>query len=163
MRAFFRALWFFSLFLLASTIPLRAQDMPVRVEAVRLLERATAVSSPSHILSVHKQETTFRSYALDGSTKDGIFNVIYTPDSERYETIFGDYHAISLHFPDRIVQNGYTPPPLETLEVFKLTPILIGRFDASDTIQSITRATLFGRPAKCIQFETVNGRTHQSN
>lgn len=33
----------------------------------------------------------------------------------------------------------------------------------SDTIHFITPATLFGRRAKCIQFETVNGRTHQSN
>lgn len=44
-----------------------------------------------------------------------------------------------------------------------MIPLLIGRFDKSDTIQSITAATLFGRAAKCIQFETVNGRTHQSN
>lgn len=44
-----------------------------------------------------------------------------------------------------------------------MTPVLIGEFDRSDTINSITLATLFGRSAKCIQFETVDGRTHQSN
>jgi hypothetical protein len=41
--------------------------------------------------------------------------------------------------------------------------LIIGRFDGSDTIHSIKPATLFGRRAKCIQFETVNGRTRQSN
>jgi Gram-negative bacterial TonB protein C-terminal len=47
--------------------------------------------------------------------------------------------------------------------MLKLIPLSIGRFDHSDTIQSITAATLSGRLAKCIHFETVNGRTHQSN
>lgn len=30
---------------------------------------------------------------------------------------FGKYHAISLHFPDRILQAEYQPPPPETLEL----------------------------------------------
>jgi Gram-negative bacterial TonB protein C-terminal len=163
MRPFFRALRFLFVFLLASSIHLRAQDMPRRVEAVQLLERANAVSRAAHVLPNHKQEVTFRAYGLDGTIQEGKFNGIYSGDSERYEITFGSYHAISLHFPDRIVQNDYQPPPPETLEVDSLTPLVIGRFDKSDTIHSITPATLFGRRAKCIQFETVNGRTHQSN
>jgi hypothetical protein len=130
---------------------------------VRLLEHSNAVSRSVHILPNRKLDVTFRAYALDGTTKDGMHSVIYTIDSERYETHFGDYNAISLHFPDKIVQNGYTPPPMETLEVDWLTPLVNGRFDASDTIDSITPATLFGRPAKCIHFETVKGRSRQSN
>jgi hypothetical protein len=163
MLAFFRALRFLPVFLLAGSIHLRAQDMPLRVEAVRLLERAHAVSRPAHIMPNHGQEVTFRAYRLDGTTQEGTFNVIHSGDIERYEIVLGNYHAISLHFPDKIVQNAYQPPPPETLEVDNLTPLLIGRFDKSDTIHSITPATLFGRRAKCIQFETVNGRTHQSN
>ena len=142
---------------------LYAQGMSVRVEAVRLLERANAVSRPAHIMPNYKQEVTFRAYGLDGTTQDGTSNGIYSGDSERFETVLGNYHAINLHFPDRIVQNDYQPPPPETLELDALTPLLIGRFDKSDTIHSITQATLFGRRAKCIRFETVNGRTHQSN
>jgi hypothetical protein len=163
MLLFFRALRFLPVFLLACSIHLRAQDMPVRVEAVRLLERANGVSSPAHLMPNHKQEVTFRAYGLDGTTQDGRFSGIYSRDSERYETVFGDYHCITLHFPDRIVQNAYQPPPPEALEVDKLIPLLVGRFDKSDTIHSITPAALFGRRAKCIQFATVNGRTHQSN
>jgi Gram-negative bacterial TonB protein C-terminal len=163
MRSFVCALRFSSAFLFVATIHLRAQDMPLRVEAVRLLEHANAVSRSTHILPNRKLDVTFRAFGLDGTHKDGIYSIIYAVDSERYETHFGDYHAISIHLPDKIVQNGYTPPPMETLEVSSLAPIDVGRFDLSDTINSITPATLFGRRAKCIQFETVTGRSHQSN
>jgi|HubBroStandDraft_4_1064222.scaffolds.fasta_scaffold20842_4 hypothetical protein len=159
----FRALRFLFLLLFACGIQLAAQDMPVRVEAIRLLERATSVSRPSHVIPNHKAEATFRAYALDGTTQDGTFTGIYGLDRERYEIVFGDYHAISLHLPDRILQNDYQPPPPETLEMKNLTPVLFARFDNSDTIHSITPATLFGRPAKCVRFDTVTGRTHQSN
>jgi hypothetical protein len=162
MFAFLRAVAVLPFILLASTIQLHAQDMPVRVEAVRLMERANDVSLAAHIMPNYKLEGTFRAYGLDGSIQNGTFNTVYSMDSERYEIAFGKYHAISLHFPDRIVQNGYEPPP-ETLELRGLTPLIIGRFDGSDTIHSIKPATLFGRRAKCIQFETVNGRTRQSN
>ncbi len=163
MPPFFRPHRLLPLFLLACTFHLCAQDMPLRVEAVRLLERAHAVSRPAHVMPNHKQEVTFRAYGLDGTTQDGTFDVIYSGDIERYEIVLGNYHAISLHYPDKIVQNSYQAPPPETLEVSNLTPLVIGRFDKSDTIHSITSATLFGRHAKCIQFETENGRTHQSN
>jgi hypothetical protein len=76
---------------------------------------------------------------------------------------FGKYHVISLHFPDRILQAEYQPPPPETLELGALIPLILGRFDTSDTIHSIKPATLFGRRARRIQFETVNGRARQSN
>ncbi|HEV7511449.1 MAG TPA: energy transducer TonB [Candidatus Acidoferrum sp.] len=163
MFAFLRAVAVLPVILLASTVQMHAQDMPVRVEAVRLMERANDVSLAAHLMPNYKLEGTFRAYGLDGSVQNGTFNTVYSVDSERYEIAFGKYHAISLHFPDRIVQNGYEPPPPETLELSGLTPLIIGRFDGSDTIHSIKPATLFGRRAKCIQFETVNGRTRQSN
>jgi len=159
---FSRAPQFLPVLLLASGFQVRAQDMPLRVEAERLLERANGVSRPGNVMSNRKYDISFRSYGLDGSVKEGSDHVVESGDIERYETVFGDFHAISIHYPDRIVQSDYQPPP-ETLEVDALTPILIGRFDKSDTIHSITPATLFGRRAKCIQFETVNGRTRQSN
>lgn len=163
MLPFFRAIRFLPISLFAASFGLRAQDMPLRVEAVQLLERANAVSRPARVMPNHKQEVTFRAYRLDGTTQDGTYDVIHSGDIERYEIVLGDYHAISLHFPDKIVQNAYQPPPPEAIEVNNLTPLLIGRFDKSDTIHSVTPATLLGRRAKCIQFETVNGRTHESN
>jgi hypothetical protein len=163
MLSFFRALRLFPICLLVCAFHTRAQDMPIRVEAIRLLERANAVSHPNHMMPNHRVDITFRAYSLDGSTKDGSANTIISGDIERYEQFFGAYHAIGIHYPDKIVQNGYQPPPAETSELDILTPIHIGQFDESDTIHSITPATLFGRSAKCIRFETVNGRTHQSN
>ena len=163
MPPFFLTLHLLSVFLLASSFHLRAQDMPVRVEAIRLVERANSVSHPNHLMPNHRLDVTFRAYGLDGTTQDGTSNTIISGDIERYDIVLGNYHAISIHFPDKIVQNEYQPPPPETLELDTLTPLLVGRFDESDTIHSITPATLFGRPAKCIHFETVNGRTHQSN
>ena len=163
MRLFFRLLGFFSVFLIASTVQLNAQDMPIRVEAIRLLERGNAVSRSTRILPNRKLDVTFRAYSPDGTAKDGTYSVIYAVDSERYETHFGDYNSISIHLPDRIVQSEYIPPPIESLDVYHLAPVVNGRFDESDIINSITPATLFGRHAKCIQFETVFGRTHQSN
>src|SRR5579864_6829370 len=134
-----------------------AQDMTVRVEAVRLLERANAVSHPAHIMPDYQHDITFRAYGVDGTTKDGRFIGTYSGDIERYEWFFGDYHAVSIHYPDKIVQNrDYQPAPRETMEMDKLTPLLIGNFDKSDIIHSITPASLFGRPARCTQFETVN-------
>src|ERR1700693_1433602 len=143
MFAFLRVVPVLAVILLASTIQLCAQDMPVRVEAVRLMERANAVSRSARIMPNYKLEGTFRAYGLDGTVQNGTFNTIYSVDSERYEMVFGNYHAIGLHFPDRIVQNGYEPPPPETLELDGLTPLIIGRFDGSDTIHSIKPATLF--------------------
>ena len=158
-----KSLLLFPIIFLAPLIPSHAQDMPLRVEAVRLLERANAVSRPSHMMPNFKQDVTFRAYRLDGSTQTGASSTIFSADSERYDTTFGNYHAISLHFPDRIVQNDYQPPPPEVLEHDALTPLTIGVFDTSDTIHSIKPATLFGRAARCIQFETVNGKSRQSN
>jgi hypothetical protein len=163
MPPLFRALCLFSVLLFASASQLPAQDMALRVEAVRLLERSNAVSRSTRILPNRKLDVTFRAYTPDGVAKDGTYSVIYAIDSERYETHFGDYSAISIHLPDKIVQSEFVPPPIEALEVHWLTPLVNGRFDEFDTINSITPVTLFGRRAKCIQFETVKGRSQQSN
>ena len=162
MRPYFRAAGFFPFFLLMCSVHLSAQDMPARVEAIRLLERANAVSLLANPPN-YKQEEIFRSYGLGGTSKDGRFIGIFGKDSDWEEFVFGDYHMIQLSFPDRLVQSEYQPSPPETIELEKLVPILVGQFDQSDIIHSITPARLFGRPAKCIQFETVNGRTRQSN
>lgn len=163
MPTFYPAHWLLPVFLLVPGIRVFAQDMPIRVEAVRLMERANGVSQPGSVMSNRKYDITFRAHGLDGSVKEGTYQVIQSGDIERYELLLGEYHSISIHYPDKIMQNDYQPPPPESLEVDALTPVLIGWFDKSDIIHSITPATLFGRRAKCIQFETVNGSTRHSN
>jgi len=159
----FRRLGLLAALLILGEAFLNAQDMPTRVEAVRLLERANAVSLPSASMPNHKHDATFRAYGLDGTTKEGNFSAIYGKDGDRDEFNFGDYHGIRLSYQGKMFQNAYQAYPPELSEVDHLIPLHIGRFDHSDTIDSIKAATLFGRPAKCIQFETVNGRTHESN
>jgi hypothetical protein len=87
MSAFLRVVPVLLVILLASTIQLRSQDMPVRVEAIRLMERANDVSLAAHIMPNYKLEGTLRAYGLDGGIQNGTFNTIYSVDSERYETI----------------------------------------------------------------------------
>jgi hypothetical protein len=163
MRSSFLAVPLFCSIIFVFTLPLVAQDMDIRVEAVRLIDRAYAVCSSTKTEPNYKQEVTFRSYDADGAATDGTYNVIYSGEIEWSEVTFGDYHLINLQRPDKTLKSTTAPPPLQTLEMLKLVPLTIGRFDHSDTIQSITPATITGRPAKCIHFETVNGKTHQSN
>jgi hypothetical protein len=163
MRPFFRTLTFYSAFAFASSFPVLAQDISVRVEAVQLIDHAYAVCSTTKALPDYKQEVTFRVYGPDGITRDGSYNMIVSGTTEWTEVTFGDYHLINLQRPDKTLKSTTVPPPMETLEMLKLVPLTIGRFDHSDTIQSITPATISGRPAKCIHFETINGKTQQSN
>jgi hypothetical protein len=162
MRPAFRSPLYTCVFFVLAGGSVLAQDIAVRTEAERLLERASGVSHPVHAVHV-KSEVRFRTYAPDGSTRDGRLDSIHAGDIERYEMVLGDFHAIAIHYPDRIVQDSGESEPPEFTEVDKLTPLLIGRFDMSDTINSINPATISGRAAKCIRFETVVGRTHQSN
>lgn len=157
----FRPLGFLIAFLLMCGAQVSAQDLSVRVEAIKLMEHANAVSRPTHRTRNHKEVITFRAYRLDGTTMDGQAENIIAGDIERYETTFGDFHMISIHFPDKIVQNDFSTEPAEAFELEKLTPLLIGHFDKSDIIHSISPATLGGRSSKCVQFETVDGKTRQ--
>ncbi len=161
MPKFLRPSGFLIALLPMCSVQLFAQDLSVRVEAFKLMEHANEVSRPTHRTRNHKEEVTFRAYRLDGTSIDGRADNIIAGDIERYETTFGDYHSISIHFPNKIIQNDSPPEPAEALEMDKLTPLLIGQFDKSDVIHSITPATLGGRSAKCVQFETVNGKTRQ--
>ncbi len=144
-------------------IPVRAQDMNVRVEAVQLMERAYAVSSSTKALPDYREDITFRTYAPDGATKDGTYSTIFSGQIERSEILYGDFHIVTLQTPEKTLKSTAAAPPVEIWWLMKLVPLTLGRFDKSDVIQSITLATISGRPAKCIHFETINGRAHQSN
>lgn len=153
---------FLTLLLFPSQV--RAQGIEVRVEAVRMLEHANALSSTRQIAANFRTDVSFQAFGMDGSEKDGRFVGTFSGDIEGYEWFLGSYHAVSIHYPDKIVQNrDYQPEPTEVHEMDRLTPLFTGRFDKSDTIESITDASLAGRDAKCIQFETVNGRSAESN
>ena len=161
---FFRVLRFLPLCVFAAcVIPAKAQDMNVRVEAVRLMERVIAVSSSTKPLPDYRQDISFRTYAPDGAVKDGTYSTIFSGQIERSEILYGDFHIVTLQTPEKTLKSTAAAPPVEIWWLMKLVPLTLGRFDKSDVIHSITLATISGRPAKCIHFETINGRAHQSN
>jgi Gram-negative bacterial TonB protein C-terminal len=149
--------------LAACIIPVNAQDMNVRVEAVRLMERAIAVSSSTQPLPDYRQDITFRTYAPDGAVKDGTYSTIFSGQIERSEISYGDFHIVTLQRPENTLKSTTAPPPVEYWQLMKLIPVSTGRFDKSDVIHSITADRIADRPAKCIHFETINGKAHQSN
>jgi Gram-negative bacterial TonB protein C-terminal len=161
MRSSFPAFLLVSFAALSTAAP--AQDMNVRVEAIRLIDRAYSVSSTTNPLPDYKQEVTFRAYSPDGTAKDGAYNVIFSGTTERSELIFGDYHLINFQTPEKTLKTTSAPLPVEAMQMLKLVPLTIGRFDESDTIHSITPATVAGRPANCIHFETVTGKSTHTN
>jgi hypothetical protein len=146
-----------------SAVPLFAQDMSVRVEAVRLMERAIAVSSSTKPLPDYRQDISFRTYAPNGAVKDGTYSTIFSGQIERSEISYGDFHIVTLQRPENTLKSTTAPPPVEYWQLMKLIPVSLGRFDKSDVIHSITADRIADRPAKCIHFETINGRAHQSN
>ncbi|HKT45900.1 MAG TPA: hypothetical protein VJP87_00110 [Candidatus Acidoferrales bacterium] len=78
-------------FLFGSALSLCAQDMPLRVEALKLLNHANEVSRSASVLPNRRLDVAFRAFGLDGTEKDGTYSVMYAVDSERFETHFGEY------------------------------------------------------------------------
>lgn len=111
--AFFRALRILSVCVVAALgIPARAQDMSVRVEAVRLMERAIAVSSSTKALPDYREDIAFRTYSPDGATKDGTYSTIFSGQIERSEILYGDYHITTLQTPEKTLKSTAAAPPV---------------------------------------------------
>jgi hypothetical protein len=53
--------------------------------------------------------------------------------------------------------------PPDLLDVARITPIHLVRFDSQDIIRSTTERNISGRSARCIQFDTVHGDHTDNN
>src|SRR5580700_11367 len=115
-----------------SAVPLFAQDMSVRVEAMRLMERAIAVSSSTKPLPDYRQDISFRTYAPNGAVKDGTYSTIFSGQIERSEILYGDFHIITLQNPQQTLKSTDAPPPVEIWTLMRLIPLSLGRFDKTD-------------------------------
>jgi Gram-negative bacterial TonB protein C-terminal len=144
------------------SLPAPAQDMAVRVEAVRLIEHANAVSMIAG-LPDFRMDVSFHAYSVDGGRTDGAFHRILTPDGQWIECIYGPIHSIAIFTKTGVIQTQYETPPPELRQALSLLPVRLVRFDESDVIQSINDANVLGRPAKCIRFETINGKATELN
>jgi TonB family protein len=140
------------------------QDVQVREEAVRLMEKADAVSTPLHLPNLERIDT-FRVFSYDAPVREGSFSrVVIQGTGRRDETTFGDYHVIDVytsHGLTTVRTKELAPPEVDNL--MHLTPVFHGAFDNEDVIHSIARRDINGRPARCVEFDTITGEKNQTN
>ena len=140
-----------------------SQDVKLREEATRLLERANAVSSSPKLPNLEHVDN-FRVFR-DSGTKEGSFTrVVIQGVGRREEYQFGDYDLVNVWTAKQVAVRGsgrLLPP--ELLDVTRITPMNHVSFDDQDVIRSITDRAVSGRGARCIQFDTVHGDHTDNN
>jgi len=140
------------------------QNMQLRQEALTLLERANAVSSPPSLPNLERT-VTFR--VLDSATgpQQGTFTrVVIQGTGRRDEMTFGSYHLLNVFTGHGLatVRTSNVMPPAPA-DVLRLTPIDLVRFDNEDVIYAINSSETNGHPAKCIEFNTIVGERTENN
>jgi len=138
------------------------EDPVLRAEAVRLLERANRVSTPSVWLT---NEMTLRFHLTTpapGDPVDGEYVSSVGGDGlRRQHWRYGTYDYTQIRNGQRFAEIGprvLQPPAVRLLA--ELAPIYLVRFDNQDVIRSIADAS---PDARCIQFDTISGDRLQSN
>ena len=128
-----------------------------------MLEHANSISAP-HEFASYDQVITFRSFTSTGTQRGQFTSVVQGPRSYRDEYQFGDYDLL-------VVVNGRViadvgdraKAPLEVRRMTRLNQPYAARFDQSDIIRSIQHSEVNGRPARCIEFDTVVGEKSDTN
>lgn len=153
---------FVLLALASSTISL-AEDVELHQEAVRLLEKATAVSTIAVYPNLERTDT-FRVFGTQAVQEGRFTRVVIQGVGRRDETTFGNYHVIDVLGNGQLATvrtNEIAPPEVENL--YRLTPISLVQFDDEDIIHAITTREVGGRFLDCIEFETIAGSKSQAN
>jgi len=140
-----------------------SQDLKVREEAVRLLERADAVSSSPKLPNLERVDA-FRAFGGDGVREGSFSRVVIQGTGTREEYIFGEFHLVNVRTQKQVAAAG-TPGmvPAELINVLRITPISRLRFDGEDVIHAITERPVAGRGARCIEFDTIRGQHTDNN
>lgn len=145
----------------ASSFP---EDVHLRQEAVRLLERANKISTAPHLPNLERVDN-FRVFGAGSGVQEGTFTrVVLQGIGRRDETMFGDYHVIDVWTRDRLAttRTSEMAPP-EVKDFMRLTPVYLVSFDHEDVIHAIVNREVSGRDARCIEFETVAGQKTINN
>src|SRR5580704_4676867 len=152
------------LILIAIPLLSLAQDIRVRQEAVRLLERGNAVTTPVKLPDLERVDT-FRVFGPDATTREGTFTrVVVQKTGRRDETTFGDYHVVDVSIDRRGARlQTQIQAPAEVMTLLRVTPIYHVSFNDEDIIHAITSREVNGQPARCIEFDTVAGQKSQGN
>lgn len=140
-----------------------AQDLKLREEAVRLLERANAISSSPKLPNLERVDI-FRAFDEAGVQEGSFSRVVIQGTGRREEYSFGDYHLVNVWTQKQVAVAG-TPHmlPAELRTVLHLTPIWLVRFDGEDVIHTITERLMGGHAARCIAFDTIRGQHADNN
>ena len=148
-----------AILLTASNQRAACEDVQLRSRAVALLNQASVVSrfqgGPYNV----RTEVTFSATAADGSLQGGSYTRTRGADAALREDLrFGDYSASSIKVNSMA---GSTPrwddPPYAARVILRLVPFGAGSFDSSDVIEQIKDSSYGGKPAACIEFETIVG------
>jgi hypothetical protein len=135
--------------LLLTSIASGAQDIRVRVEAVHLLERGNAVTTPVKYPDLERVDS-FQVFGADQAVKEGTFTrVVIQGTGRRDETTFGDYHLVDVIANggmSRAQNQAVAPPEIKTL--MRVTPIYHVSFNNEDVIHAITNREVNGQAAR---------------
>src|SRR5260221_14214418 len=114
-----------------------SQDLKVREEAVRLLERANAVSSSPKLPDLERVDT-FRAFS-DGGVKDGSFSrVVIQGVGRREEYRFGEYDLLNVWTQKQVAGAGRPHLlPAELINIFRINPQYLLRFYGQDMVRHI--------------------------
>jgi TonB family protein len=150
-------------FLLAQSSLSLAQDVQVREEAVRLMERANLVSTPGQRPSSERVDR-FRVFSDSGVQEGSVSRVVIQGVGRREEWAFGNYHLLNVWTLKQVAVVGASSMiPAELIRVTRITPMNLVRFDGEDVIHNIAERDMSGHRAKCIEFDTIKGQQTQNN
>src|ERR1035441_8638365 len=97
--------------------------------------------------------------ASEGAMKIGV----RTRVNKRWEFTYGTYKFIKVQDAgDAATYRSESAEPATLTSVRKLVPAFHGRFEPAGIIRRIADATEDGRPARCIDFDTLKGEQQQS-
>ncbi len=140
-----------------------AQDVHLRQQAETLLERADSLSTP-HEFHSYEQTISFRSFSSAGTQQGRFTSVVQGPRSYRDEYQFEEYRLLVVVNGGMVADVGdRSRAPVQVRRMTRLNHPYIVRFDDTDIIRSIQDRELNGRPARCIEFDTVKGDKTSAN
>jgi hypothetical protein len=140
-----------------------AEDPEVRAEAVRLMERANMLTTP--VWPANEEFFKFRVVQpAAGEASEGTIQIgVRTPVNKRWEMTYGTYKYIRVRDGGEFATyRSESTEPAALTSVRRLIPAFHGVFEPADMVRRIEDSTVDGRPARCMEFDTLKGDQQQS-
>jgi TonB family protein len=152
----FLACIFIPLGLLA--LPVRAEDVQLRAQAIQLMNHAHVVSTPHTTRQNVQTIASFRAVSADGPALGKLTRLRGASGYLKQDIALGDFHAGMVGVKmQRATTGPWEKPPYAVTRLLDLVPFSVGEFDAKDVIRRIEPASISGAPATCVFFETIEG------